>query len=230
MLEQSSAIKPNLSNTNEIEVAFDTDPALFEGRNHVKQSWNDCNRWLAHQITAGLDSVLCEEKKTVTDNFQWEDGIKVEAHSIDPYVLGLHERPTADGASLHETECVRLENLDGDVVPCWVITGFFLIRPDRDSQVRTEGNLFIDLPFTPPTPPPDPVFDDDAPMGGDDDDDFTKPEKPTSGGLGKKARGSYASHMASRSAQFAMFGLIGVCSFLVDQNGQALGLTGIPTP
>lgn len=220
---KTHAIKPNLSNTNQVEIAFDTDPALYKGRNRVKQSWNDGYRWLAHQIMAGLDDVLVKENKQVTDDFQWDDAVEVEAHSIDPYVLGLREGPTADGSSLYETECVTLENLDGNVVPCWVITAFFLVRPKRDSQVRAEGNLTIDLPFTPPPPPPPPsLFDDDVSVGGGSD--LGKPDKPTSG---KKMRGSHASRMASRAAQFGMFALIGVCSFVVGQ--QMPGAT-TPTP
>ncbi|CAB9503746.1 expressed unknown protein [Seminavis robusta] len=86
---------------------------------------------------AGVDY----EKEDVT--VPWPDGRKSELVALDPWALGLRERPVRDHQSLHEIDHISSTGSGATVAPSYVVTVFF--KEDRPRQFRGKsGGLRID--------------------------------------------------------------------------------------
>ncbi|CAB9530392.1 hypothetical protein SEMRO_2862_G338830.1 [Seminavis robusta] len=142
-------IQPSYQDPNQVDVECDIAPELSKGSSLCKQRWKDQNADLAARIATQLGDVCWMDTAAGVDyekeevSVSWPDGRKSELVALDPWALGLRERPVRDHQSLYEIDHIASTGSGATVAPSYVVTVFF--KEDKPRQFRGKsGGLRID--------------------------------------------------------------------------------------
>ena len=144
----TTKVRPSPEDPTTVDVSVKIDECFSIGKARVKRKWRRGNGTLTEMLEAALD-LDCKQDtidggnyELEEDSIEWPDGIKTQLNPIDPYFLGLRNRP---GASIFEIQHMHLKGGAETTVPCTLVTAFFLVEGARHfvdgSGLRMNGSL-----------------------------------------------------------------------------------------
>ena len=135
-------IAPRSDDPSQVDVSGCLHHNVSNGMARTREKWADRDRNLTKRIGQALQSSCDEDAvsdsepkhEVDTDSFVWPDGLKSQLIPIDPWKIGLRSHPVRQGRALYEIDTVNLGTDAKAVVPCSLVTVFFMVEKPRHTR------------------------------------------------------------------------------------------------